>query len=88
MNPNYSEFKFPHIRANQWESIFQSRSGKSSQNDLALAIDLISKVLKYNPALRPKPLIALLNPFFDELRSEKATLPNGQPLPDNLFVFS
>ena len=88
MNPNYSEFKFPHIKANQWEAIFQNRGGKSSQNDLVLAIDLISKVLKYNPALRPKPLIALLNPFFDELRLEKTTLPNGQPLPNDLFVFS
>ena len=53
-----------------------------------MAIDLISKVLKYNPALRPKPLTALLMPFFDELRLEGIKLPNGHDLPDGLFTFS
>jgi len=53
-----------------------------------LAIDLISKVLKYNPALRPKPLIALMNPFFDELRLPGTKLPNGHDLPEGLFTFS
>ena len=53
-----------------------------------MAIDLISKVLKYNPLLRPKPLVALMNPFFDELRSEGIKLPNGHDLPHGLFEFS
>jgi glycogen synthase kinase 3 beta len=53
-----------------------------------LAIDLISKVLKYNPALRPKPLVVLMNPFFDELREEGKKLPNGHDLPEGLFTFS
>ena len=53
-----------------------------------MAIDLISKVLKYNPLLRPKPLVALMNPFFDELRLEGIKLPNGHDLPEGLFTFS
>ena len=51
------------------------------------AIDLISKILVYNPDRRLKPLEALLHPFFDELRDKNTKLPNGNPLPD-LFDFS
>jgi hypothetical protein len=32
--------------------------------------------------VRVKPLEALKHPFFDELRDQKTTLPNGTPLPD------
>ena len=50
------------------------------------AIDLISKILVYNPDRRLKPLEALLHPFFDELRDKNTKLPNGNALPD-LFDF-
>ena len=42
MNPNYSEFKFPVIKANEWKKIFQNR--KTGINP---AVDLINKILKY-----------------------------------------
>ena len=83
MNPNYSEFKFPHIKANPWNKIFSNNNRKAPSN----AIDLISKILKYNPEQRPTPLEALTHPFFDDLRKKETMLPNGQPLPD-LFDFS
>jgi serine/threonine protein kinase len=83
MNPNYSEFKFPHIKANQWEKIFSNNGRKVNKQ----AVDLISKILKYNPEQRPTPLKALTHPFFDDLRKQGVVLPNGQPLPD-LFDFS
>ena len=51
------------------------------------AVDLIAKVLIYEPNRRYKPLDALVHPFFNELRKEGTTLPNGNPLPD-LFNFS
>ena len=79
MNPSYSEFKFPAIKANPWSKLFRSRTPKE-------AVDLISHLLVYNPERRYKPLDAILHPFFDELRQEGTTLPNGNPLPE-LFNF-
>ena len=82
MNPNYSEFKFPTIKANEWKKIFNNRKG-----NMSAAIDLINRILKYDPNQRPKPLRALQHQFFDDLRRSDTKLPNGQPLPD-LFDFS
>ena len=72
MNPNYSEFKFPTIKANEWRKIFSSR--KTNMNP---AIDLINRILKYDPNQRPKPLKALQHNFFDDLRKQDTKLPNG-----------
>jgi len=44
MNPNYSEFKFPVIKANDLNKVFASRK-QSKQS----AVDLVTKILKYNP---------------------------------------
>ena len=46
----------------------------------------IKSMLLYDPELRKKPLELLKQPFFDELREEGKTLPDGSPLP-NLFDF-
>ena len=35
-----------------------------------------------------KPLQAIAHPFFDELRKKETMLPNGQPLPNELFDFT
>jgi len=51
------------------------------------AIQFVSRLLVYDPLKRPRPLPALLDPFFDELRDEKTRLPNGMKLPD-LFNFT
>lgn len=80
MNPNYTEFKFPQIRAHPWKKVFRSRTP-------ADAIDFISKVLVYDPNERLQPMECLLHSFFDELREEGCKLPNGNPLPD-LFNFT
>ena len=80
MNPNYTEFKFPQIKAHPWKKVFRSRTP-------ADAIDFISKILVYDPNERLKPMECLLHPFFDELREEGCKLPNGNPLPD-LFNFT
>lgn len=79
MNPNYSEFRFPQIRANPWPKLFRSKTPET-------AINLIAKLLVYNPDQRLKPLDAICHPFFDELREEKTRLPSGNKLPD-LFDF-
>lgn len=80
MNPNYTEFKFPSIKPHPWNKVFKSRTPPD-------AIDLISKVLVYDPECRLKPLEALLHPFFDELRDKNTRLPNGERMID-LFNFS
>ena len=61
MNPDYKEYRFPQIKAQPWERVFRSRTPKE-------AIAFISKILVYDPLQRPKPLEALADSYFDELR--------------------
>lgn len=83
MNKNYTEFKFPTVKAHPWSKIFGERKPPTPPE----ALDLIQKLLQYNPKKRLKPIEALAHPFFDELRDPKTRLPNGKPLPA-LFDFS
>nr|AID23644.1 glycogen synthase kinase-3beta [Hofstenia miamia] len=80
MNPNYTEFKFPQIKAHPWDKVFRSRTPPE-------AIQLVTKLLEYTPQERSKPIQACAHVFFDELRENGAKLPSGRPLP-NLFSFS
>ncbi|CAD5332770.1 unnamed protein product [Arabidopsis thaliana] len=79
MNPNYTEFKFPQIKAHPWHKIFHKRMPPE-------AVDLVSRLLQYSPNLRSAALDTLVHPFFDELRDPNARLPNGRFLPP-LFNF-
>ncbi|GAB4855676.1 mitochondrial lysine-tRNA synthetase [Ancistrocladus abbreviatus] len=79
MNPNYTEFKFPQIKAHPWHKIFHKRMPPE-------AVDLVSRLLQYSPNLRCTALDALTHPFFDELRDPNTRLPNGRYLPP-LFNF-
>ncbi|KAM7277251.1 hypothetical protein ACFE04_019117 [Oxalis oulophora] len=79
MNPNYTEFKFPHIKAHPWHKIFHKRMPPE-------AVDLVSRLLQYSPNLRSTALDAMVHPFFDELRDPNTRLPNGRFLPP-LFNF-
>lgn len=74
MNPNYTEFKFPHIKANPWRKIFHKQMP-------AEAVDLVSRLLQYSPNLRCTALEACAHPFFDDLREPNACLPNGRAFP-------
>ena len=49
-------------------------------------IDLLSKILVYNPAKRIKPFEALTHPYFNALRAQKLTI-NGKTITD-LFNFN
>ncbi|XP_071691124.1 shaggy-related protein kinase epsilon-like [Rutidosis leptorrhynchoides] len=80
MNPHYTEFKFPQIKAHPWHKIFQKRMPPE-------AVDLVSRLLQYSPKLRCSALDACAHPFFDDLRKPSTTLPNGKPLPA-LFNFT
>ncbi|KAI4303348.1 hypothetical protein MLD38_038993 [Melastoma candidum] len=80
MNPNYSEYKFPQIKAHPWHKVFHKRMPTE-------AVDLISRLLQYSPKLRCTALEACAHPFFDDLREPSASLPNGRALPP-LFNFT
>ncbi|CAL9149403.1 unnamed protein product [Musa hybrid cultivar] len=79
MNPSYTEFRFPQIKAHPWHKIFHKRMPPE-------AIDLTSRLLQYSPCFRCSALEACAHPFFDELREPNVRLPNGRPLPP-LFNF-
>ena len=74
MNPNYTDFKFPQIRAHPWAKVFSKRMP-------ADGVDLVGRLLRYDPAARDTALGALAHPFFDELRDPAARLPGGGRLP-------
>ena len=80
MNPEYREYKFPQIKPMPWEKVYRSKTPKE-------AINFVASLLVYDPAKRPRPLAALLDSYFDELRDPNTRLPNGMPLPD-LFNFT
>ncbi|RWS30359.1 glycogen synthase kinase-3 beta-like isoform X1, partial [Leptotrombidium deliense] len=80
MNRNYTEFKFPQIKAHPWQKVFRARTS-------AEAIDLVSRLLEYTPSARITPLQACAHAFFDELRDPNTRLPNGRELPP-LFNFT
>ncbi|KAG4384497.1 hypothetical protein GLYMA_13G289800v4 [Glycine max] len=79
MNPNYTDFRFPHIKAHPWHKVFHKRMPPE-------AIDLASRLLQYSPKLRYSAVEAMAHPFFEELREPNARLPNGRSLPP-LFNF-
>ncbi|KAK9463985.1 kinase-like domain-containing protein [Lipomyces oligophaga] len=86
MNPNYMEHKFPQIRPHPFSKVFR----KGPQE----AIDLISRLLEYNPNQRLSAIEAMCHPFFDELRDPETLLPDTRhptnpprQLP-NLFDFT
>ena len=59
---------------------------KKLKNVDPLLIDLLSKILTYNPKKRLKPFQTLEHPYFDDLRKQKLTI-NGKPIVD-LFDFN
>ncbi|XP_026145371.1 glycogen synthase kinase-3 beta-like [Carassius auratus] len=80
MNPNYTEFKFPQIKAHPWTKVFKPRTPPE-------AIALCSRLLEYTPVTRLTPLQACAHAFFDELRQPGTRLPSGRELPP-LFNFT
>jgi len=79
MNPNYTEFKFPQIKAHPWSKVFHKRMP-------ADAVDLVSRLLQYSPHVRFTAIQACGHAFFDELREQNVRLPSGRPVPA-LFDF-
>lgn len=74
MNPNFAEYRFPFIKTTTWVKTFGQRITTE-------AMDLLHQLLVYNPSERPTAEVAMQHPYFDELKSPSARLPNGQQLP-------
>ncbi|EGF76935.1 hypothetical protein BATDEDRAFT_20902 [Batrachochytrium dendrobatidis JAM81] len=81
MNPNYTDYKFPQIKACPWSKVFRSRTTTTE------SLELIAKLLEYTPTNRPSSVEAMIHPFFDEIKKPETKLPNGRDLPE-LFNFS
>merc|ERR1719356_1973130 len=71
MNPNYTEFKFPQIKPHPWSKVFRSRTSQE-------AIDFVSKLLVYDPKLRPSGLGAIDHVLFDELRDPNTRISSSK----------
>lgn len=65
MNPQFQEHKFPSIKPTPWEKIFKNR--KIPEH----FVDLISKLLVYNPKIRLTAEKALEHVYFDEIKNIK-----------------
>lgn len=75
MNPHYTDFKFPLINASPWSKVFANKKA------CADAMDLLSRMLVYDPAKRISASDGMAHAFFEELRTPGMTLPSGHPLP-------
>ena len=67
--------KLPRIEPKPWKDVFKNKT-----ND-ELFIDLVSKLLVYEPTKRLSPYEALLHPYFDDLKNKDVKIPN------HLFIF-
>jgi len=78
MNPDFVEYKFPHIKATPIEQLTTFKKEPLDE----LAVNFLKSLLKYSPQERPNALEALRHRFFDELRDENTKLPSGESLPE------
>ena len=62
MNPQFQEQKFPAIKPTPWEKVFRNRKIPKH------FIDLISKLLVFNPTVRLTAQKALEHTYFDEIK--------------------
>lgn len=80
MNENYTDFRFPVIKANPWTKVFNSFTPPD-------AISLISHLLVYQPTVRFSPFDAMSHEYFNDLKAPNCLLPGDKALPA-LFNFS
>jgi glycogen synthase kinase 3 beta len=97
MNPNYTEQRFPQIKAHSFAKViyhsmiiyicnFSFLQVFKSRAPPA-AIDFASLMLQYEPKKRVTAIDALSDSYFDELRDPSVKMVNGRDLP-KLFDFS
>ena len=73
--------KLPKCEKKKWKDYFKGES-----SDL-LFIDLVEKLLIYEPDKRLGPYRAMCHPFFNDIKKKNVTLPENKTLPPHLFQF-
>ncbi|KAL0667239.1 hypothetical protein Bca4012_029943 [Brassica carinata] len=75
MNPNYTDFRFPQIKAHPWHKVFHKRMPPET-------IDLASRLLQYSPSLRCTALSGASLELIDRLIPEhvRRQMSGGFPL--------
>ena len=87
MNPNYTEFQFPNIKANAWKKIVARGSRPEAELDEVAA--LLESILQYDPARRLSCGDLMASEFFDDLRhTAHLDLPDGSVSSSFLFNYS
>lgn len=81
MNPANADFKYPTISGKSWNTIFRPSTTPDT-------IELIQRMLCYNPEIRTKSIEACAHNFFDELRLPTTTMPDRTPLMPELFTYT
>ena len=81
LNGKYKNIKLDKVPKKSWIDVFKN------YNSDPLYIDLVGKLLVYEPETRLGPYKALCHPYFDDLRNGDYELPNGKDLPKHLFEF-
>jgi glycogen synthase kinase 3 beta len=71
----------PLMKSTPWSSVFKS----SVTPD---AINLVSKLLIYDPKKRVSAIDACIHPFFNEIKNPVTKLPNGSNIPPEMFIFT
>ena len=64
-----------------WSSIFKPTIPPET-------VDLVGNLLSYVPDLRCKAIEACGHPFFDDFRNPATRMPDGSPLPEELYQLS
>ncbi|KAG6514931.1 hypothetical protein ZIOFF_025307 [Zingiber officinale] len=77
MNPNYTEFKFPQIKAHPWHKIFHKRMPPEAIDLNYFTPSPIFSKLSVQCFEFYIQLEACAHPFFDELRDANTRLPNA-----------
>ena len=73
--------KLPKCEKKKWKDFFKGKT-----NDVLL-IDLIDKLLVYEPEKRLGPYQAMCHPFFNDIKKKNVILPENKTLPTHLFQF-
>jgi serine/threonine protein kinase len=85
MNPNYTEFKFPQVKAQPIARLFKTRNAPE-------AMEMLTGMLQYDPEMRLTARDALVHKYFDELRAAARSnvIPGAgnKAIPESLFTFN
>ena len=81
MNPFHEDISMPQMKSTPWSSVFKSNVSPD-------AISLVSKLLVYDPKKRVGAIDACTHPFFNEIKNPATKLPNGNNIPQEMFIFT